>query len=368
MKKVLIIAPNFYNYGQSILDAFIMNNYKGKLIEIDEFNKEIFLRILYGYLPKININYFYEKSKTTINKYIYQQVMIEKPDIIFVLYGSFLSKEILLKTKKILPKSIIILWMMDSIFRIKNTLKCAYLYDYIFLFEKDEIKNLSKINKNTFFIPLAFDPKVYFPINNLKKDIDIIFVGSLTDLNCMKKRRKFLEYMVKKHKNSNIVIYGKYVNWKMPTSYIKYKLNKNIKKVFKNDSISPKVVNKLYARSKICLNILGKQSRYGINQRFFEILGTNNIQLVDGGHGFISKNFIIDKEIFTFKDLKDLDEKIEYILNDYEKIKKEIETREVYKKVLKNHTFSSRIHEVLSIIREDLFKNKNERGRLEKYQ
>jgi spore maturation protein CgeB len=354
MKKVLVIAPKFFSYGQSILDAFVMNNYKGKLIEIDEFHKEIFLRVIYSYLPKINIDYFYKKSNIIVNKYIYQQIINEKPDIIFVVYGDFLLKETLVRIKKMLPKSIVILWMMDNILKTKNTLKCVHLYNYVFLFEKDEIKKIFKLNKNVFFLPLTFDPKVYFPINNLKKDIDIVFIGNLTDLSCMKKRRKILEYIVKKHKNLNIVIYGKYINWKIPTSYIKYKLNKNIKEAFKNDIISPKEVNKLYARSKICLNILGKQSRYGINQRFFEILGTSSIQMVDDGHGFISKNFIIDKEIFTFKDLKDLDKKIVYILNNYEKIKKEIETREEYKKVLKNHTFLSRISQILNTIKEDL--------------
>ena len=206
MKKVLVIAPKFFSYGQSILDAFVMNNYKGKLIEIDEFHKEIFLRVIYSYLPKINIDYFYKKSNIIVNKYIYQQIINEKPDIIFVVYGDFLLKETLVRIKKMLPKSIVILWMMDNILKTKNTLKCVHLYNYVFLFEKDEIKKIFKLNKNVFFLPLTFDPKVYFPINNLKKDIDIVFIGNLTDLSCMKKRRKILEYIVKKHKNLNIVI------------------------------------------------------------------------------------------------------------------------------------------------------------------
>ena len=205
------------------------------------------------------------------------------------------------------------------------------------MFEKTDVEKLKKEGIESFFLPLALDESVYSPINNQKKDIDLLFVGNLNS-----KRQSILEKLIKDFLRLNIQIYGGYVGLIPSERHFKYYF-KGYKKYYKNKSITPNEVNKLYSRTKIAINIHHEQSKYGCNPRFFEILGTKTFQLVDNNK-FIDEYFF-DK-VVSYKSYSDLKNKIEKYL--FDDITRSIIAEKGYQEVIKNHTFKQRIGYILS--------------------
>ena len=110
---------------------------------------------------------------------------------------------------------------------------------------------------------MALDESIYFPIKNQEKDIDLLFVGNLDT-----KRLSILENLIKDFPNFNIQIYGGYVGLIPSKRHCKYYF-KGYRKYFKNKSITPSEINKLYSKTKIDINIHKEQPKYGCNPKFF---------------------------------------------------------------------------------------------------
>ncbi|AGB42259.1 hypothetical protein Halha_2385 [Halobacteroides halobius DSM 5150] len=336
-RKVLIIGPKFYNYNKSVGKAFQRLGWQTEIIDFfEEYPPGLKNKILCGALSEIfKIKYFVRKYDKTINEYILDIYRDFEPEIVFVIKGHKLYP----KTIKEMKGSKVVLWMMDSIYRVPETYKNLDLYDYKFMFEKSDVNKLEKEGFCSYFLPLALDSEIYYPIDK-KEDIDILFVGSLYP-----ERLEVLDKLINDFPKFNIKIYGKYTNWRRPNSYINYYLKK-YDHYFMNKNILPKKVNELYSRSKLIINIHHNQSQYGCNPKVFEILGTKSCQLVDNNK-FVRQNFS-QEEIVTYFSYNDLKEKIKKYLVDSE-LRSSI-SEEGYEKVKKNHNFNRRIQKVISII------------------
>ena len=227
---------------------------------------------------------------------------------------------------------------MDSIFRNKGGYEIRNSVDYIFLFEKTDVSQLWDSEKiKAWFLPLALDETVYYP-STKTKDIDILFVGSLYE-----KRIDLLEKVCQEFPKCTIKIYGHYYSaFRRPIHHL---LRKN-RGVFINKNITPERVNQLYNKSRICLNMHHDQTRYGVNQRFFEISGSKSFQLVDA-NPFIIENFP-SSEVMTYHSFSDLTEKIARIISN--QVDEDGMADKAYKKIIGNHTFTHRIQDMLKII------------------
>lgn len=84
-----------------------------------------------------------------------------------------------------------------------------------------------------------------------------------------------------------------------------------------------------------------------MKQRVFEIPAANSL-LMTQYHEGIEEYFDINKEIVTFKSLKEFDEKAKYLLKNM-KISEKI-AQNGYKRFLKEHTSESRLHKLLKDI------------------
>lgn len=335
MKKVLIIGPEFFDYNLSVERAFqnlgfatkVLGYFGGTVTSAKE-------RIAY-HLSKDKA-LFFEKIRRRFNDNVLQVYNQFKPDLVFIIQGNDVFKE----TVEHMTSSRKVLWMMDSIFRNKGGYSLRKSVDHIFLFEKTDIERLMETDQiRSSFLPLALDEKVYFPIKS-EQTIDLLFVGALHG-----NRLEMLEKLAERFKTRTIQIYGRYYS---PLRRPFYHLFRKNKDVFLNKNIAPSFVNVLYSRAKICLNMHHTQSRYGVNQRFFEICGSKAFQLVDT-NPYITENFTSD-EIMTYQTLPELFDKISTILEK----DKEINTRQMaekgYNKVLANHTFTHRIRQVLDTL------------------
>src|SRR5690606_15315194 len=166
-----------------------------------------------------------------------------------------------------------VLWMMDSIYRYpESTLRHVSEYDERFMFEENDVIKLKQEGVQAHFLPMGVDTSNYYYIDNKEKDIDLLFVGKLYD-----KRIELFTKMIKRFPSLNIQIYGNYTDWKKPSRYINYYF-RGYDKYFKNQYVRPEMLNKLYSKSKIALNIHHARSQNGCNPRVFEILATKTFQ------------------------------------------------------------------------------------------
>ena len=325
----------FYGYSKSVAKAFEKENFE---VEIYDQWKE---GTIENFGEKINFNLsrdkeaFFDKKYEKYNIRIRDKYDAVKPEIVFIIRGAILTKETLLFMKK----SKLVLWMMDSIFTVKRTLENIALYDHVFLFEKEDIPLLKEqYNIESYFLPLALDESVYFPLPAAEKTIDILFVGNLYE-----KRKILLNKVIERFPHRNIKIYGDYFS---KLRNIRRHLFRKDKKYYTNSKVSPSELNQLYSKTKICLNIHHSQSLYGVNQRFFEIAGAGALQVCDR-HGFITDNFN-SNEIVIFDSDEDLFRIISNVLSEYESFKPQI--KKVYEKVTGYHTFHERIKFILKSI------------------
>ena len=333
MKKVLIVGPEFFDYNLSIKSAFenlgwttkVMGYHGGEVASTIE-------RIDYHLTRDKSV--FFEKKRAQFNARLLTIYKEFNPDIVFVIQASEVYKE----TIEQMTKSRKVLWMMDSIFRIPMAFAMRNEFDHIFLFEKTDVGRLWEEEKiRSWFLPLALDEKVYFPTVKTN-EIDILFVGAL-----YQKRIELLEKVCKEFAGRSIKIYGNYYS---PFRRPAYHFSRKNKQSFLNKNIAPSEVNRLYNRSRICLNIHHEQSRYGVNQRFFEISGSRSFQVVDN-NPFITENFS-PTEVMTYVSTDDMLKKIEYVLSG--NVNEQEMTENAYQKILAGHTFTQRIKQVLATI------------------
>lgn len=337
MKSVLVIGPLFYDYSKSVGRAFEQHGFKVEVYDswMEGISNNLIEKV--RYYSTANKEKFLENLYEKFNKEIKEIYDRMQPDLVFIIRGAILTAE----TLNYMKSSKLQLWMMDSIFRAKNTLKNVALYDHVFLFEKEDILPLKEQHGvDGIFLPLALDESVYFPIETDSKPIDLLFTGWLYP-----NRIALLKKIIKRFPDKNIQIYGFYFS-KLRNPFRHW--FRNDKKHFTNASVTPAELNVLYSQSKVCLNIHHSQSQYGVNQRFFEICGARSLQICDS-HGFITDNFK-SNEVLIYNTENELFDLIESAFNDYNSFASNVESS--YNSVKSHHTFKSRIKFVLATISE----------------
>jgi spore maturation protein CgeB len=325
IKNILIIGPKFYNYNESIQKAFYDNGINADLIVIPQWKyANLFSRIVE------KREYFnLEQIESVIKKTLAQK----KYDGVLFIKGNFISLDFI---KFIKNKNRVFLWLLDSVDNVINITSILDQYEKIFVFEESDISKIyNGFNKNVYFLPIAADTNLYKPLSNIKKEIDISFIGSLTD-----DRLKNLFEIIDNFGDKRIEIFGKrYLNSFRP---IDFYINK--RKYFHHAHLPPEQVNLLYNMSKICLNFQHPQSKIGVNPRFFEILASKSLQIVNKNE-YIDRNFNSD-EVITYSTKLEL---INLIRDIFDNFPDEI-VENGFKKVQNEHTFRNRIKKMIEII------------------
>ena len=188
------------------------------------------------------------------------------------------------------------------------------------------------------FLPLAYDPHVFFPIDNQNKDIDILFVGTIY---ISPKRISILTMLIDAFPDKKIQIYGHYKPFYKNILKWLFREKRNI---FKNRNISPKKVNELFSRTKIALNIHQSQTINGANPRLFEAAGAGVYQISD--YNEYIRTLFSNGEIGFYDNDQQLIQCIEEALNN-DNSAAALNARHL---VEKQHTFLNRIDYVLQLL------------------
>ena len=218
----------------------------------------------------------------------------------------------ILEGSKKRPK--IAIWLLDEVKRIQGGLTSLELFDGWFSIEPNDIDLLEKeFRIKAHFLPPGYDSSFYRgPSENEKPQNpqDLCFVGSFAQ----PMRLKYLEHISRKACKENLKLTIISDSVRFPS--IKLKKYPHILKYLRNEGCGHARNNLLYHNCKVNLNIHGdylEKTEY-VNSRFFEILGSGGLQLVEPRKAQILSGFEPGKDFLTYSGLDELDEKIDYVL------------------------------------------------------
>lgn len=337
MKKILIIGPNFFDYTHKI--AYVFSS-KGYNTYVENFDDPVHP---FNGITKLKYKFSFDKeqqkkiSRKNYKSYIEKRFAQISPDLVFILNGNILETSTLDFFRE---SSKVVLWMFDNIKRFPYSVSLVNHVDLFLCFDQSDIDLLQNQGVEAFFLPQAYDVNSYYPLFNKDKDIDILFVGNIYGYE---KRKILLNRVIDKYGDRcKIKIYGIYQYFsKNPLKWL-LRPHKNI---FSNNIVAPNLVNNLYNRSKIVLNIHHQEQKKGANPKVYEICGSGAYQICDK-NPFIESLFK-NGEVGLYENEEELFELIDYALT-YDMSDK---AKAAYDIVVNNHTFDKRIEQMLDLLK-----------------
>ncbi len=335
MPKILIIGPNYFNFASACGNGFKSLGWESYLELYDNPIHPFrgWLKLRHKLSP--NKEKLKKKNRERYQDYIKKQFNKINPDMVLGLNGDMLLPKTLCYFRN---KSKVAIWMFDSVKKVTVSQKLIDYVDAFFCYDIEDVNWYKELGKTAYFLPQACDTSLYYPINNIKKDIDILFVGTIY---LSEKRERFLKAVTQHFVEQKVLFFGKYRPFvKRPLKSI-FRKNRS---VFKNRNINSVMVNTLYNRSKVVLNIHLEQQKNGANPKVFEIAGSGACQICDS-NPYIESLFS-NGEVGLYSNEQEMIALIE------EALKKGCRdsTNAAYSIVLREHTFNIRMKELLNIV------------------
>jgi spore maturation protein CgeB len=348
-KTVLISAPQYYGIDTDIQEAFEALGFRTLLI--NQFPLSIFERIpnkIGNKLPflKPAFNPFLKSYVIKENNELLAAVYKEKPDLLFIVKGDYIFPGNIAKIKKEFSCPIVgYVWdepfykpdSNQDDYRKHNLKNGIHFYDYMFVFDTFYIDEIVRQGaKKVQYLPLATNSNRHKEISvteqeRLQYNYDVCFIGMPAE-NRVEIFESLCDY--------KLGVFGDY--------WAEYFIRQGLKiPSYYRGKATGETVNKIYLSSRIALNINHTQSMEGLNTRTFDILACGAFEIVDYKKN-VEKHFEIDKEIVTFKNIKELNSKIDFYLKN-DDLRKEISVCGK-QRVLREHTWVHRAQEVLKTL------------------
>lgn len=258
------------------------------------------------------------------------------PNLILDLWGYALSAPLLTALKEI-ARCPLFTWWMDDPFR-KEIQALLPVYDLFFVFDRSYMAALRQQGAHRVeFLPCACDETMYRPPQLTQSDrkryaCDVALVAWFYP-----KRAE----VVKGLADFNLKVWGR--QWRSPQA--RGLLNGAQKNVVASRYLSPQTAAKVYAASKIALNVHSDQSHdAGLNLRTFEILASGGFELVDAVPG-MEELLIPGKEAAVYHSPGEAREMAAYYLRHPEE-RADIAQRG-RDRVLREHTYLHRMQGLL---------------------
>ncbi len=198
-------------------------------------------------------------------------------------------------------------------------------------------------------ILLAADKTISQPEFTKEFACDISFIGTY-----LPEKRIFMkEHLFPLKKKYKLSLYG--ADWTLSDRFLNLVhragqyYNIPILRSFKKSQLTLENERQIYASATISLNIHEDYQKQGVgdcNERTFKIPISGGFEIVDNVP-VLSRYFVEGRELIIAKDKKDWFDKIDYYIKNPDKRNKIIEAGR--KKILKEHTYHSRVKQILSI-------------------
>jgi spore maturation protein CgeB len=265
-------------------------------------------------------------------KIIKAQVDKIKPDVLYIQEGNILSDKFILKLK---PMVKLIIGQVASSIPSSRTYKS---YDLVLTPLPHFIKCFDERGIKSEYFQLAFDERILKEIGPIEHTFDFTFVGGISKVHT--NRFALINTL---SEGTGLELFG----------YGKNSLNQNSKAYIQHHGETWGLeMYRTLAQSKISLNCHEEiAGNYASNMRLYEATGVGTCLITDWKQN-LSNIFDLDKEILTFKSVEELNDKVNYFLdNDNERKNIAINGQ---KRVLKGDTYYYRMKQLLKIIGEYL--------------
>lgn len=304
-------------------------------------------RGIYPFLEKSIIHAFENYQVEVIQldypyktKQIQHILETEKPELLFSLIGRKNNKLLYILKDVRIPK---VGWFLEDPYFISETIAYLPLIDTIFTVEERAKEYYVRLgHNNSHYLPLGYDPSIYFPKKNVNAyRSDICLVGYPYP------NRMELVTIILKKTNWNVTLVGD--RWARNLRYLRRK--EQVQCI--NKWTSPDEVATYYSNTKLILNphreVEGSSSIKPIspNNRCFEGAACNTIQLCDWREGI---NTVFGNSCY-FPMYKNLHQAIGIINHLLENENYRVnEAEKTFKLVQKEHTFDHRIKTIITTL------------------
>jgi spore maturation protein CgeB len=282
--------------------------------------------LAYGVLPyKFKVNFFTKRSIDRYNQDLQQMIRKGGYDMMLVIGAKTIYPETIqaFQGRKVF-------WFMDGLPRYEYVIPKIPLFDDLFVFEPTDREVIrEQLGLESQFLTLAFGPKRYFK-QEVPETYDFSFVGSFYP-----KREEYLHALL--DVSRNMAIAGDFYRSQFP----------ELKERMQGVNVSSAAANRLYASSKVNVNIHHPQSKEGMAIRTFEIIGAGGFQLVERQKGALQ--YFEEDVHMAFYDTKEefLDKARYYLAHDEQRRKIAATCHEL---ALKAHTWKARFREMFAMM------------------
>jgi spore maturation protein CgeB len=237
------------------------------------------------------------------------------------------------------------IWLIDSVRNMRRGMDLCMKSDIVFCYNRDECALFPAEGPRAVFAPLAFDPALYRPIPQVRRDLDLYTVG-----NFHPSRMEFLEVLYGKLAPRGLKILGdgrffsRLRPWRVRRLRRRFP---NLMNHASNRAVGHGEINLNTQRAKICLNILPAQATSALNIRAYEICGAGGFQLISR-NPVLGDIFAVGREVEDFSDVREAEEKILYHLRDENGQAREQIALRGHRRAMERHTFPKRVEDLLA--------------------
>lgn len=254
-----------------------------------------------------------------------------KPDLILCIHGHQIGEVFLRETA--IPK---LGWWVEPNPNIDNLIRFAKLFDLYLSYDSEIVDLLNNLNIRSEYQSHVASPSDFYPIPEMKKDIDVLFYGSWSPW------REEVLYAAYQATN-NIALYGS--DWKKRCVLFS---KKDLQRILRGRNIVGTHLNEIINRSKLVLGAQRlKESTTGLDTRAFEVLASGALLLTDAPKDLF-RHFKNQEDCFVYQRSEEVTDLIKAVLNG--RVEVDAIKRAGREKVLLNLTYQSLCKKIANYI------------------
>jgi hypothetical protein len=291
-KKVLFIAPKFFDYEQEIKRELERQGYEVDWFD-DRPNSSPLIKALIRFKPELISSY----SDAYFTR-IFEKTQSNQYDIVFILKGEAISMEMLALLRKKQTTARFLYYTYDSLVNFKNSSQKLTCFDKAFSFDRSDVERHS----NIVYLPLFYTHS-YECINSSEEKIDLLLLASIHSDRYAVAQRILDE--AKKQSQIALASYSYFFYQSKWVFLLRKLFDKNFKKIpFKSitwKSLTQRETVELVKNGRILIDI-HHPGQMGLTMRTIECLGASKKLITTNGdvknHDFYcSENIlIVDRE------------------------------------------------------------------------
>lgn len=306
--KILMMSGLYYGELTGPIEYFQENNFDVHIFEAPAlFSKWALITRIKNRFG-LDVSKYKSHRSDKITKAFIKEFYDVKPDIVYVVGGKQLSSS---GVREIQKKCLIVAEMRDRIDFFPEVYPALPYYDAVYTFSPEDAKKITEIGGNGIYFNTHVSREKFAKKLDMKKDIDVAFVGNMYPQKDYGERYQMLKKLIKELPEYVFYIGGKCAPLKRPELFIKWLFDSRVRSCFINKSISRKECNEIYNRAKICLTINRTDTGNTWTDRLINIMATGSFQLVTYTDNVVKE---FEGQLDTFKDYDELKAKVIFYL------------------------------------------------------